>query len=88
MADLPPYSDSSADTGDDVGVGPDPGLATATPLWVKVFGIIALLVVLLFIILTLAGGGNHGPGRHTGGGDQAPTSGVTEHRARVGDHAP
>ncbi|HEV8363602.1 MAG TPA: hypothetical protein VGQ52_08775 [Gemmatimonadaceae bacterium] len=35
-----------------------------TPRWVKVFGIIALLVVLLFVVLMVAGGGRHGPGRH------------------------
>ena len=33
-----------------------------TPRWVKVFGIIALALVLLFVILMLTG---HGPGRHT-----------------------
>jgi hypothetical protein len=37
-----------------------------TPRWVKVFGIIALVVVLLFIILMLLRGpGGHGPRRHT-----------------------
>jgi hypothetical protein len=38
-----------------------------TPRWVKVFGIIALVVVLLFVILMFTRGpGGHGPGRHTG----------------------
>ena len=32
-----------------------------TPLWVKVFGAIALLVFVAFVLLHLAGGG---PGRH------------------------
>ena len=37
----------------------------STPRWVKVMGIIALVVVLLLSILHLSGvGGNHGPGRH------------------------
>jgi hypothetical protein len=48
---------------------------TGTPRWVKVFGILALVVVLLFAVLLLArgpGGRGHGPGRH------APPS-VTEH---------
>lgn len=35
----------------------------ATPRWVKVFGIIALIVILLFVILLLARG-THGPSRH------------------------
>jgi hypothetical protein len=42
----------------------DRGSTTGTPLWVKVFGIIALALVVLFIVLILIGG--HGPGRHTG----------------------
>jgi len=38
------------------------------PRWVKVFGIIALVVVLLFVISLLAGV-RHGPGLHTPSGD-------------------
>jgi uncharacterized membrane protein len=34
-----------------------------TPRWVKVFAIIALVVVLLFVALLIAPG-SHGPGRH------------------------
>jgi hypothetical protein len=45
------------------------------PRWVKVFGIIVGVVVLLFVILMLTGGpGRHGPGRHGGGGDTPPAS--------------
>ncbi|PAE36667.1 hypothetical protein [Bacillus sp. 7884-1] len=37
----------------------------STPRWVKVFGIIAIVLILLFVILKLTGiGGNHDPGRH------------------------
>ena len=62
MADPP----DSPDTRDDIGVGPDPGSTTGMPRWVKVFGIIALAVVLLFVILMFARGpGGHGPGDHT-----------------------
>jgi hypothetical protein len=53
-----------------------------TPRWVKVFGITALVVVLLFVILMFTRGpGGHGPGRHTwsgGPGGHTPSS-VTEH---------
>ena len=36
-----------------------------TPRWVIVFGIIALLVVLVFVIVMLTGdSGGHGPARH------------------------
>ena len=38
-----------------------------TPRWVKVFGIIALVAILLFVTLLLMGG-HHGPGRHMGSG--------------------
>ena len=48
MADPPQYPDSEPHT---------------TPRWVKVFGIIALVVVLLFVVLLFAPG-SHGPGRH------------------------
>jgi hypothetical protein len=62
MADLSPHPDSNGDTG----VGRDRGATTGTPLWVKVFGIIALvLVVLVVIMLVTSVGGDHGPGRHT-----------------------
>jgi hypothetical protein len=44
------------------------GTQTAgTPRWVKVFGIIALVVVVLLVVMIIAGRGDHGPGRHTGG---------------------
>jgi hypothetical protein len=41
------------------------GASHSTPLWVKVFGIIALVLILLVGIMLLSGGGGeHGPGRH------------------------
>jgi hypothetical protein len=45
----------------------------ARPRWVKVLGIVALVVVALIIIIMLAGG-EHGPGRHT------PDSGIGSDR--------
>jgi ABC-type transporter Mla subunit MlaD len=67
------------DMDDDTGAGGERESATSTPRWVKVFGIIALVVVLLFVILLLTGG--HGPSRHTESGDAVShtASGVTEH---------
>jgi hypothetical protein len=36
------------------------------PRWVKVFGVVVFVVVLLFVILLVTGSpGGHGPGRHT-----------------------
>jgi len=46
-------------------VGPDRQPTPNTPRWVKVFVIVALAVVLLFVIAALTGRGGHGPGRHT-----------------------
>jgi hypothetical protein len=41
-----------------------------TPRWVKVFGIIALVLVLLFVFLMFTRGpGGHGLGDHGGGHD-------------------
>jgi hypothetical protein len=51
-----------------------------TPRWVKVLGIIAIVVVVLFVIMLLTG---HGPGRHTpsdhAGGQVLPTNCMEEH---------
>ena len=50
-----------------------------TPRWVKVFGIFALVLVLLFVILHLTGRGlgDHRPGEHppSGGGPTWPQRG-------------
>ena len=54
---------------------PDPGSARGTPRWVKAFGIIVLVLVLLFAISLLAGV-RHGPGLHTPSGD---AGGSTRH---------
>lgn len=48
----------------------DSNTETSTPRWVKVFGVIALVVVLLFVILMFTrgpGGRGHTPSRHFGG---------------------
>jgi uncharacterized membrane protein len=43
----------------------DPPPYPGTPRWVKMFGIIVLVVVLLFVFLMFTRGpGGHGPGRH------------------------
>ena len=53
MTDVPSYPDSNGDAGEDT---------DSTPRWVKVFGIIVIVLVLLFGILHLTG---HGLGGHT-----------------------
>ena len=58
-----------------------------TPRWVKVFGIIAIVVVLLVVVMLLTG---HGPGRHTpsgdAGGQVAAFSVMEEHALPEGGH--
>ena len=54
-----------------------------TPRWVKVFGIILIVVVLLVVAMMFIGG-EHGPGRHALSGDaggQVPSSSVMEAHA-------
>lgn len=65
MADPSSYPDAT----DDTSVGPSRESTTGTPRWVYVFGIIALIVVLLFVAVMLVGGGSHGPSRHTSSAD-------------------
>ncbi|MBT2492898.1 hypothetical protein J7E96_31190 [Streptomyces sp. ISL-96] len=46
-------------------LSPDTGSGTGAPRWVKVFAIITVVVVVLFVILLLTKGpGGHGPSRH------------------------
>ena len=68
---------------------PDGGSTAGTPRWVKVFGIVALVLLLLLVVVQFAGGG-HGPGRHVPPGDTPPPS-VTQDRAPsggLGGHTP
>jgi hypothetical protein len=66
------------------------GSTTRMPRWVKIFLIIGLLLVLLFVVGKVTGvGGEHGPGRH-GRGDDTPSSVVNHddgHRPPV-EHRP
>ena len=52
---------------------PYPGV----PRWVKVSGIVGIVLVLLVIIVALTGG--HGPGRHTPFGDHGAHTPPIEH---------
>jgi hypothetical protein len=63
MADTSPSHD---ERGDETGTGGEP--IPGPPRWVKAFGLIALAVVLLFLVVLIVGGGEHGPGRHSPAG--------------------
>lgn len=61
------------------------------PRWVKVFGAIAIVVIALFVILLIAGGGGHGPGRHLPANDPPAGSTTSPGDAEPGgsaDHEP
>jgi len=72
MADLTPYHKS----GDDTSVRPELESPPSTPTWVKVMGIIFLILIVLFVILHLAGGG-----MQMHGGRALPAS-ITEYRVQ------
>ena len=95
MAALPPDSARA-------GVGLDDGPSAGTPRWVKVAALVAVVLVVLIAVMLAFGGGEHGPGRHTGSGDggghtppaglpegHTPPPGVAEgHMPPAGGHAP
>ena len=65
------------------------GSTAGPPRWVKVFGIIALVLVVLVVVMLLVGG-NHGPGRHVGHGadSHSLSSNVDQAGAGVGREPP
>ena len=56
-----------------------PGSAAGTPRWVKLFGLIAVILALVLAAVLLDSGGDHGPGRHAVGGQTAHV-GIAEER--------
>jgi hypothetical protein len=54
---------------------PDNGTPPSMPRWVKVFGIV-VIVLIVIVVIGLLIGGNHGPGRHLG---FRPTDGQSVH---------
>ena len=63
---------------------PYPGI----PSWLKVFGIAVVVLIILVVVVVVSGvGGEHGPGRHSGGAGNPPETAVPEgHTPRVGGH--
>lgn len=80
MTDPSAYPDN--DDMDEAQTAPEPASVRGLPRWVKVSGLIAAVLVVVFVAAQLLGvGGDHGPGRHSG--DDAPPAGATENG---GDH--
>ena len=48
---------------------PDAGRPTGVPRWVKILGVVALLLLLVLVVLHLAGNSLGGPGSHFGAAD-------------------
>jgi hypothetical protein len=55
MADESLDPGSRGDSGDSGDAGPARGSTTGAPRWVKVFGIIAIVLVVAFVVLHLTG---------------------------------
>jgi hypothetical protein len=79
------------------GAGPGRDSSAGTPRWVKVFGIVAIVLVLLVGVMLVFGGGAHGPSRHLpsgdSGGQTAPAGEDTPpddggHTPPAGGHSP
>jgi hypothetical protein len=68
------------DTGDDIGVGTERESTNGTPRWVKVSGLVAVLLLVFLLVIALLTGG-HGPGRHAlsghAGGETQPSGVAT-----------
>ncbi len=91
MADSPP----GPETDDALAPRPKTGPTPGTPRWVKVFGVIITVLVLVIVAMLVAGGGSHGPGRHLPSGDAGGRTAPTDLRddrspsgAALSGHAP
>jgi len=71
---------TDAESGPSTGEGP-----SGTPRWVKTSALVAVVVVVVVVIVMVVSGGDHGPGRHSGG--SGPPASVAEH-IPPGGHGP
>jgi hypothetical protein len=75
MADTEEARELPAHAGNRTGSAPDSERSRpTTPRWVKVSGIIVAALIAVVIVM-LAVGGDHGPGRHLPSGDDAGHTG-------------
>ena len=73
MTNPSPQHDPQSPAGETTSGVPNRDAPPATPRWVKIFGIVALVLIVI-VVLAMLLGGNHGPGRH---GGALPTGGAT-----------
>jgi len=91
LADQLPHLDPNAGAGDDARLRRAADGPPSTPRWVKAFGVAAIVLVLLFLILHFTG---NSPGGHTPSGPDGntPSSSVSQDRTPtvidLGDHTP
>lgn len=76
MADLPSDQELAGNTGDATDAEPSREQAPGMPRWVKIAGVVAVVVVLLLFAVLVFGGGQHGPSIHMPAGGQTPTGGA------------
>ena len=74
-------------------VAPETAPIVGAPPWVKISGLVTLGLILLVVAVMVISGGEHGPGRHTGSGDdagQAAPANATDggHTPPAGGHTP
>ena len=83
MADSSRYPDSKPQP-DPAAVRRDTGAGPGMPRWVKVFLLVSLAVALLYAVASVTGvGGDHGPGRHGGGGGTSAVNEAVDHKSPV-----
>jgi hypothetical protein len=76
------------DCGQAAGLGPDRASSPAypgTPRWVKLSGLLALVLILLVVIMMATGilvAGDHGPGRHIPPGGTRDSAAPTAHEVQ------
>jgi hypothetical protein len=63
MANPAPYTDTSGETDAQVNRASS-SVYPGTLRWVKVSGIVALILIVLVLVVMVLGGGEHGPMRH------------------------
>lgn len=69
---------------------PDPSTARrpGTPRWVIAIGVVLVAVILLAVVVLVVGGGQHGPGMHTGSGGDGPSASASTGATAGGAGAP